>query len=225
MTAFHTPRLVVLVSGKGSNFEAVVQATRSGQIPAQVVALISNRPQAGALERATRLGIPAKVINHQTYPDRTAFDQALMTTIDAYEPDLVILAGFMRILTPGFVEHYLGRLINIHPSLLPQYPGLHTHARALADQVRQHGASVHFVTQDLDGGPVVLQAAVPIQEGDTAERLAERVHAIEHRLYPLAITWFVMGRLRLEHNRATLDGSPLEGPLRLESMTAEASRR
>lgn len=223
MSDTQQPRIVVLASGKGSNFEAIVRATETRAIPARVVALLSNRPQATALQRAAQHGIPTITIDHTRYPDRETFDHAMMAAIDSYHPDLVVLAGFMRILSSGFVDHYLGRLLNIHPSLLPAYPGLRTHDRALADSVSRHGASVHFVTCDLDSGPVVLQGSVPVLPGDTPERLAERVHAIEYSLYPQAIAWFITGRLRLVDHHATLDGIPINKPRQMSTAKKEVS--
>ncbi|AOV17535.1 phosphoribosylglycinamide formyltransferase [Acidihalobacter aeolianus] len=216
MTNTATPRIVVLVSGEGSNLEAILDAVRDGRLQARVAAVISNRPEANALRRAAGHGIAGEALDHRAYVSREAFDEALARAIDAHRPELVVLAGFMRILTPAFVNHYLGRMLNIHPSLLPAYPGLHTHARALADGAERHGASVHFVTAELDGGPVVLQGWVPIRTGDTPENLASRVLEVEHCLYPLAIGWFVAGRLRLDGKRATLDGIPLERPWQLD---------
>lgn len=217
-------RIVVLVSGRGSNLEAIVAATEDGSIQGRVVAVISNRPEAGALEHARRHGIPTETLDHRTYPDRGRFDQALAAAINAHGPQLVVLAGFMRILTPGFVSRYAGHMLNIHPSLLPHYPGLHTHARALAAGAHRHGASVHFVTNELDGGPVVLQGDVPVCPGDDAKRLAARVLRIEHIIYPRAIAWYAAGRLRLADTYVELDGQPLHAPplLHLEETAHES---
>lgn len=190
--------LVILVSGRGSNMEAIVRAAIPG---ARVAAVISNRPGAGGLAFAREHGLPTEVVDHTAYPDRASFDAELARRIDAHEPDLVVLAGFMRVLTDGFVSHYAGRLLNIHPSLLPAFPGLHTHRRALEAGVQVHGATVHFVTPDLDCGPVVIQAVVPVLPDDDEDRLAARVLAREHRIYPQAVRWFVEGRLRLEGQR------------------------
>lgn len=197
MTAVSRSRLVVLVSGSGSNLQSLIDACRDPDFPCEVVAVISNRPGVRALERAALAAIPARVIDHTGYADRERFDAALIEAIDALAPDLVILAGFMRILSAGFVRHYLGRLLNIHPSLLPKYPGLHTHQRALADGEREAGATVHFVTEELDGGPVIVQARVPVLPGDTPQTLAARVLVEEHRIYPEAVRRVAEGRLQL----------------------------
>ncbi|HDP90228.1 MAG TPA: phosphoribosylglycinamide formyltransferase [Thioalkalivibrio sp.] len=214
--------IVVLVSGGGSNLQAILDACARGEIAGRVTAVISNRPEARGLERAHRHGAAAEVVEHGRFESREHFDAALMAAIDAHRPDLVVLAGFMRILTPGFVAHYAGRLLNIHPSLLPAYRGLDTHARALADAVSEHGASVHFVTGELDGGPVILQARIPVQAGDTPAALAARVLEKEHLIYPLAVRWFCAGRLRLADHRVIFDGRPLAAPLRLEDPAVQA---
>jgi phosphoribosylglycinamide formyltransferase-1 len=210
-------RLVVLISGRGSNLQAILDQAASGELPVEVAAVISNRPGVQGLERARQAGVPALELDHQEFADRPAFEAALIELIDHYQPDLVILAGFMRVLTPGFTDHYRGRLFNIHPSLLPRFRGLHTHERALAAGETEHGASIHFVTAELDGGPVIVQARVPVLPGDDPDTLAARVLEQEHRLYPLAIRWFAEGRLRLEGERVWLDGEPLAEPLRLAS--------
>lgn len=195
--------IVILVSGRGSNMEAIVRA----QIPgANIAAVIANRPDAGGLNFAREHGIAAQLVDHKQYASREAFDAALAETIDAHQPDLVVLAGFMRVLTEGFVRRYEGRLLNIHPSLLPSFPGLHTHQRALEAGVRLHGATVHFVTAELDCGPIVIQAAVPVLAGDDEASLAARVLAQEHRIYPQAVRWFVEGRLSLAGGRVRLVG-------------------
>jgi len=210
------PRLpvVVLISGRGSNLQALLDGCRRGELPIELRAVISNRPDAAGLERARSAGVPAVLIDHTRFTDRPAFDAALQRGIDAFEPKLVVLAGFMRRLTAPFCEHYLGRMLNIHPSLLPAYQGLRTHERALTDGVREHGATVHFVTQDLDGGPRVIQAVVPVHASDDAATLAARVLEQEHRIYPQAIRWFAEGRLKLVVNKdgtyATLDGQRLK---------------
>jgi phosphoribosylglycinamide formyltransferase-1 len=207
------PGIVVLISGRGSNLRAIIEAARTGDIPAEVRAVISNNPEAQGLAHAATAGIPTQVVDHRQYADRAAFDLALMTQIDRYTPALVALAGFMRVLTPAFISHYVGRLVNIHPSLLPAFPGLDTHARALAAGVREHGATVHFVTPEIDRGPIIVQARVPVLPGDDASRLAARVLEQEHRIFPRAIRWFVQGRLSVRDGRVLLDGaeSPEQG--------------
>lgn len=202
-------RIAVLISGSGSNLQAVIDACASGYVPARLCAVISNRADAFGLERARRADIATAVVDHRDFDHRKAFDAQLAATLEEHRPDLVLLAGFMRILTPGFVQHFRGRLLNIHPSLLPKYPGLHTHQRALDNGDTEAGATVHFVTEELDGGPAILQAPVPILPGDDAATLARRVLAQEHRIYPRAARWFAQGRLRLEGDRACLDGTPL----------------
>ncbi|MDH4872983.1 phosphoribosylglycinamide formyltransferase [Pseudomonas sp. BN515] len=201
--------VVVLISGSGSNLQALIDSITGDDHPARISAVISNRADAFGLERARKAGIDTRVLDHKAYADREAFDAALIEVIDAYKPQLVVLAGFMRILTPGFVRHYQGRLLNIHPSLLPKYKGLHTHQRALEAGDSEHGCSVHFVTEELDGGPLVVQALIPVESDDTPESLAQRVHVQEHRIYPLAMRWFAEGRLRLGQNGAELDGQAL----------------
>ena len=208
-------RLVVLISGRGSNLQAILDQAASGELPVEVAAVISNRPGVAGLERARQAGVPALELDHQNFPDRPAFEAALIELIDRHRPDLVALAGFMRLLTAGFTEHYQGRLLNIHPSLLPKFRGLHTHERALAAGETEHGASIHFVTAELDGGPVIVQARVPVLPGDDPDTLAARVLEQEHRLYPLAIRWFAEGRLRLREERVWFDGKPLVEPLRM----------
>ena len=215
MSGHERLRLVVLISGSGSNLQAIIDACADGTIEGEVVAVISNRPDAYGLERARRAGIPAEVLDHTGFADREAFDRALIERIDAYQPDLVVLAGFMRILTPAFVQHYSGRLLNIHPSLLPDFQGLHTHRRALEAGRTVHGASVHFVTEELDGGPVILQAEVPVLPDDDEQTLAARVLEQEHRIYPTVIQWFAEGRLRLDPTHGVLlDGDRLPEPVR-----------
>ena len=210
--------VVVLISGRGSNLQAIIECMQAGRLPIDIRAVISNRPDAGGLELAGAAGIPVEVVDHTDYADRTAFDRALQARIDHYRPGLVILAGFMRILTPGFVAHYHGRMLNIHPSLLPQFPGLDTHRRAIESGCTEHGASVHFVTADTDGGPVILQVRVPVRPGDTPTRLAARVLEQEHHLFPLAILWFAQGRIRMdERTGAVLDGMPLDSPQEMHS--------
>ncbi|MFD2641298.1 phosphoribosylglycinamide formyltransferase [Pseudomonas japonica] len=201
--------VVVLLSGSGSNLQALIDSTRAGDSPVRIRAVISNRADAYGLQRARDAGIDTVVLDHKAFDGREAFDQALIERIDAFSPQLVVLAGFMRILSAGFVRHYEGRLLNIHPSLLPKYKGLHTHQRALEAGDHEHGCSVHFVTEELDGGPLVVQAVIPVAADDTPESLAQRVHAQEHQIYPLAVRWFAEGRLRLEEHGALLDGQTL----------------
>ena len=201
--------VVVLISGSGSNLQALIDSIANDGNPARIAAVISNRADAYGLERAKQAGIATRVLDHKQFDGREAFDAALVEAIDGFDPQLVVLAGFMRILTPGFVNHYTGRLLNIHPSLLPKYKGLHTHQRALEAGESEHGCSVHFVTEELDGGPLVVQAVVPVESGDTPESLAQRVHSQEHHIYPLAMRWFAEGRLRLGATGAQLDGKDL----------------
>ena len=201
--------IVILISGRGSNMEAIVRA----QIPgAKIAAVISNRPDAAGLGFAASHGIAAQVVDHKAYSSREAFDAALAETIDAYQPDLVVLAGFMRVLTDGFVGRYNGRLLNIHPSLLPSFPGLHTHQRALEAGVRVAGTTVHFVTPTLDCGPIVVQAVVPVLDGDNEAALAARVLVQEHRIYPQAVRWFVDGRLGFADGGAVTVRGEQDGP-------------
>lgn len=210
-------RLVVLISGRGSNLQAILDQAAHEELPVEVAAVISNRPGAHGLERARQAGVPALELDHKNFPDRPTFEAALIELIDRYRPDLVALAGFMRLLTAGFTDHYQGRLLNIHPSLLPRFRGLHTHERALAAGETEHGASIHFVTAELDGGPIIVQARVPVLPGDDPDTLAGRVLEQEHRLYPLAIRWFAEGRLRLDGERVWFDGKPLAEPLQMAS--------
>lgn len=199
-------RLVILISGTGSNMEALIRACETGEVDARVVAVLSNKPDAGGLAIAARSGIDTEVVNHRDFADREAFDAVLADRIEAYKPDLVILAGFMRILTPGFVRRFHGRLMNIHPSLLPKYPGLNTHQRAIEASDSEAGATVHFVTEQLDGGPAIVQGRVSVLADDTASSLASRVLAVEHRLYPYAVQLFCSGRLTMDERGAVLDG-------------------
>ncbi|WP_109512018.1 phosphoribosylglycinamide formyltransferase [Pseudomonas ovata] len=201
--------VVVLLSGSGSNLQAMIDQFSEAGSPARIVAVISNRADAFGLQRARDAGISTRVLDHKGFAGREAFDAALAELIDGFAPDLVVLAGFMRILSGDFVRHYQGRLLNIHPSLLPLYKGLHTHQRALEAGDTEHGCSVHFVTEELDGGPLVVQSVVSVELHDSPETLAQRVHAQEHRIYPLAIRWFVEDRLRLDEQGASLDGQLL----------------
>ena len=206
--------IVILISGRGSNMEALIAARDAGQLPVNIAAVISNRPDATGLETAARAGIVTHYVDHKGFAERDQFDAALAECIDGFAPDLVVLAGFMRILTDGFVRHYAGRLMNIHPSLLPAFPGLHTHRRALEEGVRIHGCTVHFVTPALDHGPVVIQAAVPVVDGDDEATLAARVLRQEHRIYPQAVRWFAEDRLRVEGGCVRLAApQPADGAL------------
>ncbi len=202
--------VVVLISGAGTNLQALIDAH---DLPIRITAVISNRAGVEGLERARRAGIPARVLPHQDYASREAYDHALAGLIDSHQPDLVVLAGFMRILSAGFVERYTGRMLNIHPSLLPAFRGLQTHRRALEEGCREHGCSVHFVTPDLDAGPVIVQAKVPILSDDTETTLAARVQQQEHRIYPLAVRWYAEGRVRLGNNGILMDGTPMQQPV------------
>ena len=213
--------LVILISGRGSNMEAIVRACAHEAWPARIAAVIANRPDAAGLGFAASQGIATAVVDHRQYPDRTAFDAALAEVIDGHAPDLVVLAGFMRVLTESFVRRYAGRMLNIHPSLLPSFPGLKTHQQALDAGCRVHGATVHFVTPALDHGPIVAQAAVPVCAGDDAAALGARLQRIEHRLYPRAVRWFVEGRLALDGERVTLT-PPEPQWLFLDEMNANA---
>ena len=200
-----TRRIVVLISGSGSNLQAIIDACKATDYPGEVVGVISNKAEVFGLTRAENANIPHQVLSHKEYDSRENYDQALVSAIDDYNPDLVVLAGFMRILTPAFVQHFSGKLLNIHPSLLPKYQGLNTHQRAIDANDKEHGVSVHFVTEELDGGPVILQAKVPIFPEDTADDLASRIHVQEHKIYPLVINWFCSGRVVMLGDKAVLD--------------------
>lgn len=202
-------RVVVLISGSGSNLQALIDGMQNAELPINIVAVISNRPTVLGLTRAETANIPAVVLDHTGFADRTAFDRELVEVIDSYQPDLVVLAGFMRILTADFTNHYLGRMLNIHPSLLPKYQGLHTHQRVLDAGESEHGVTVHFVTAELDGGPAIVQAKVPVLANDDASSLAKRVQQQEHIIYPLAVKWFAEGRLVMRDSRVFLDNELL----------------
>ena len=206
---------VVLISGGGSNLQALIDAMATQALNIRIAAVISNKPDAGGLLRARKAGIDALTLQNTDYPDRDQFDAALSAILDKYAPDLIILAGFMRILTASFVNRYAGRIINIHPSLLPKYPGLHTHQRALDDGEREHGCTVHFVTEELDGGPCIVQGRVPVLEGDNVEQLAARVLRIEHKIYPHAVSLIASGRLVYRDGEPWLDGERLLEPLQI----------
>jgi phosphoribosylglycinamide formyltransferase 1 len=209
-------RIAVLISGRGSNLRALIGACADGRIAGRIVLVISNRPQAPGLEFARQAGIPFTVVDHRHYPDREGFDRALAQAIEASAPDLIVLAGFMRVLTAEFVARFQARMVNIHPSLLPDFRGLDTHARALAAGADVHGASVHYVTAELDGGPVIMQARVPVCPGDSPEMLAARVQAVEHHLYPAAVGLICSGRVKAAGDRVCCDGRALERPLLLD---------
>jgi len=202
--------IVSLISGRGSNFEAIYKAAQAKSWDVRFTGLIANQPEAKGLALAKSVGIPTAVIDHRAYPSREAFDRALMQQIDAFSADLVVLAGFMRILTPGLIEHYEGRMMNIHPSLLPRFPGLYTHERALEAGDRVHGATVHFVSAGVDEGPIICQSEVPVLPTDTPSELAARVLKTEHQIYPLAVEWFIQGRLQITGNRVRVDPPELQ---------------
>lgn len=201
--------IVVLISGNGSNLQAIIDACKQKKINGTIRAVFSNKADAFGLERAREATIPAYSLESSQFDSRDAFDRELIREIDTWAPDVVVLAGYMRILSPAFVAHYSGRLLNIHPSLLPKYPGLHTHRQVLQNGDEEHGTSVHFVTDELDGGPVILQAKVPVFDGDSEEDVTARVQAQEHTIYPLVVSWFVDGRLKMRDNAAWLDGNRL----------------
>lgn len=205
-------RAVVLISGRGSNLQSLIDAVHEGRLALDIHAVISNEPGAAGLRRAEAAGIETLALDHRGFPNRQDFDDALAGLIDARRPALVILAGFMRILGAAFVRRYPGRLMNIHPSLLPAFPGLDTHRRALLAGVKVHGATVHFVTEELDGGPIIVQACVEVRPEDDVDTLAARVLEEEHRIYPLAVRWFAEGRLRIRDGEVWKDGRPLPQP-------------
>jgi phosphoribosylglycinamide formyltransferase 1 len=210
--------VVVLISGRGSNLEAILRE----QIPGvRYCAVVSSRADAGGLEIARRYGVPSEVVDAAAYPHRADFDAELARRVDALRPDLIVLAGFMRLLDAAFVERYEGRMLNIHPSLLPSFPGLHTHRRALGAGVRVHGATVHFVTPELDVGPIVIQAAVPVRDDDDERSLAERVLSEEHRIFPQAVRWFVEGRLRIEGGRVAVAGGEVSSAVLVSPLAGE----
>lgn len=214
MTGSTPARLVVLISGTGRNLQALIDAQALGQLGAEIVHVVSNRPGAQGLDRAAAAGIATTVVDHKHFASRDDFDAALAEVIEASRPDIVVLAGFMRILTPAFIRRFEGRLLNIHPSLLPKYRGLHTHRRALEAGDPWHGASIHFVTEELDGGPVVLQGRINVGSTDTPETLARRVmEEIELNIYPLAVRWMADRRLQWRDGQAWMDGDPLDQPL------------
>lgn len=202
-------RIIVLISGSGTNLQAIIDAVNSNQINAQIVNVISNRADAYGLERASKAGIATSILKHQEFDNREAFDNAMINIIDPLNPDLIVLAGFMRILSLDFVEHYYGKLINIHPSLLPAYKGLNTHKRVLEAGDNEHGCSVHFVTDELDDGPVIIQGKVQVSTQDSIELLQQKVHTMEHKIYPLAVEWFCAERLHWTNQGVMLDSKLL----------------
>jgi phosphoribosylglycinamide formyltransferase 1 len=206
-------RVAILISGRGSNMLAIAQHAANGELPVEICTVISDRADAAGLAAAATRGVPTRTLTPRDFADRAAFDEALATLVAGYRPDLVVLAGFMRILTPNFIHPFWDRILNIHPSLLPKYRGLHTHRRALEAGDSVHGASVHFVTEELDGGPVIIQGRVDVEKGDTEQTLSARVQRQEHSIYPRAIGWFAAGRLALREGRAWLDGAPLDNPI------------
>lgn len=205
-------RIVVLISGNGTNLQAIINACKLPSYSGTVVGVVSNKNDAYGITRAKNSNIATAILSHNNFESREAYDQALISNIDQFTPDIIVLAGFMRILTPSFVQHYQGKLLNIHPSLLPKYQGLNTHQRAIDAGDKEHGASVHFVTEELDGGPVILQAKVPIFDGDNSDDLAERVHEQEHRIYPLVIKWLCEKRLSMT-KKETNDVAILDGEI------------
>ena len=204
-----THQLAVLISGSGTNLQAIMDAQKAGTLDAEIAVVFSNRANAAGLERAAQAGIPTASLDHRDYPDREQFDQAMIEVLTPYAPDTVVLAGFMRILSAVFVRHYAGQLINIHPSLLPKYRGLNTHARALEAGDSEHGCSIHFVTEELDGGPLIAQAPIAVHANDTVDSLSKRVQQREHLLYPQVLQWRAQDRLELTDNGVVLDGKPL----------------
>lgn len=206
-------RIVVLISGSGTNLQAIIDASQADDYPGSIVGVVSNKSDAYGLTRAENANISTIALSHKDFDSRESYDQALIAKIDQLSPDVIVLAGFMRILSPAFVKHYQGKLLNIHPSLLPKYQGLNTHQRAIDAGDKEHGVSVHFVTEELDGGPVILQAKVPVFEEDTSDDLAARVHEQEHRIYPLVVKWLCEKRLSMtidnQNEHAILDGITL----------------
>jgi phosphoribosylglycinamide formyltransferase-1 len=212
-TAAERLPIVVLISGRGSNMRAIAESAARGQLPVEVLAVISDQPDAPGLALAASMGIETRALSPKGFADRAAYDYALADLVASFEPGLVVLAGFMRILTPSFIAPFADRILNIHPSLLPKFRGLHTHRRAIEAKECEHGVSVHFVTQELDAGPVIIQACIDIRPEDTEASLSARVQQQEHSIYPQAIDWFARGRLALKEGRAILDGRPLESPI------------
>ncbi len=209
--------IAILISGRGSNMRTIAERAASGTLPVEVRVVVSDQPNAGGLEIARSMGIPTEVLSPREFPDRPSYDRALARLVARYEPKLVVLAGFMRILTSEFIAPFAGRIMNIHPSLLPKYRGLHTHRRVLEAGDPIHGVSVHFVTEELDGGPLIIQACVDVRPGDTEQSLSARVQREEHKIYPQAIEWFATGRLELVGDRVMLDGKELDRPVLVDA--------
>ena len=209
--------IVILISGSGTNLQAIIDAVNQGHINATIAAVISNRADAKGLQRAEHAQIKTALIDQKAYQSHTSYDDALISEIDKHKPDLIVLAGYMRILSDKFISHYQDAILNIHPSLLPEFKGLHTHRRALEASKKVHGASVHFVRNELDSGPIVIQAEVPVLADDTEEFLAGRVLLQEHAIYPMAIAWYIDGRLKLNDNKVLLDNKVLNGPVLWEA--------
>jgi phosphoribosylglycinamide formyltransferase 1 len=218
-----TPRqpIVILISGRGSNMRALIERSQAADAAYTVASVLSDRADAGGLEIARQLGVTARTVPRETGSERADYDRILAAAIAEYSPSLIVLAGFMRILTASFVARFTGRILNIHPSLLPKYAGLHTHRHVLEERETEHGVTVHFVTEQLDGGPPVLQARVPVLPGDTEMTLSQRVLIQEHIIYPLAVNWFCQGRLRCEAGKARLDGRLLSGPVQIDDLQPE----
>jgi len=216
MSVARPPRTAVLVSGSGSNLQAIIDRQAAGQLPVSLAGVISDRPGVRALERAAAAGIPALTVDHGAFADRAAFDDELAATLERLQPEIVVLAGFMRILAAPLVDRWSGRMLNVHPSLLPLYPGLHTYQRALAAGDAWHGSTVHFVTRDLDAGPAIIRYRVRILPGDSEQTLAQRVQRGEYLVYPRAIGWLATGRLALRDGHAWLDGTALESPVTID---------
>jgi len=209
-------RVAVLISGSGTNLQAIIDAVAAEKMPVNLVAVLSDKPDAYGLQRAAAAGIPTVAMNYKAFPDRDAYEAKLASELEKLRPDLVVLAGYMRILPAAIVNTYAGRMLNVHPSLLPAYPGLNTYARALAAGEERHGATVHFVIPELDAGPAVIQYRVPVKPGDTEASLRSRVQTGEYRIYPQALRWIAEGRLKLERNQVMLDNQPLISPVIIE---------
>lgn len=216
MNAPEAARVVVLISGRGSNMRALAGRSADPAMGYQVAGVLCDRPQAAGLEAAADLGIPARALIPDPAAPRAEYEAALAAAIEEFAPSLIVLAGFMRILSAPFVALYAGRILNIHPSLLPKYPGLDTHRRVLAARESEHGATVHFVTEQLDGGPLIIQGRIPVEPDDDPQSLQARVYVLEHRIYPLAVRWYCSGRLRYREGRAWLDGKPLSAPVQYD---------